>query len=288
VVVLTGIAVGLFAAAHRKALSETFRGQGVAFAVAFADAAEEWLASGDTEAIARAARLMFLGSVLYVQVLSDGVLHVDERRATLAEAELATVSGPSRIPQAGYARIFQGPQALDVVVPLLAGGPGYVRVGFDTGSIISSTRSGVLVAAGIGVGFDLAVIGLLFLGSRRRARPVPVVPVGSQLGPMAIRIGDLGIEEDQKRVTLAGKPVALPPKQYALLSLLASEPGRVFSDREILSAVWPDSRYANSKDVKQHIYLLRRRLGKAQPGAEGAIVNVPGFGYRLEPTKGDR
>lgn len=285
VVVLTGIAVGLFAAAHRKALSETFRGQGIAFAVAFADAAEEWLASGDTEAIARAARLMFLGSVLYVQVLSDGVLHVDERRATLAEAELATVSGPSRIPQAGYARIFQGPQALDVVVPLLAGGPGYVRVGFDTGSIISSTRSGVLVAAGIGVGFDLAVIGLLFLGSRRRARPVPV---GSQLGPMAIRIGDLGIEEDQKRVTLAGKPVALPPKQYALLSLLASEPGRVFSDREILSAVWPDSRYANSKDVKQHIYLLRRRLGKAQPGAEGAIVNVPGFGYRLEPTKGDR
>lgn len=279
---LTGVAVGLFAAAHRRALSETFRGQGIAFTVAFADAAEAWLVSGDTEAIQRAARLMFLGSVLYVQVFSADALQVDERRGSLAEAELAAVSA-SRIPQAGYSRVAQA-HALDVVVPLLAGGSGYVRVGFDTGSIAASTRSGVLVAAGIGIGFDLAVIALLSLGTRRRARPVPV---GSELGPMAVRIGDLAIEEDQKRVTLAGKLVPLPPKQYALLRLLASEPGRVFSDREILVAVWPDSRYANSKDVKQHIYLLRRRLGKVQPGAEGAIVNVPGFGYRLEPTKGD-
>lgn len=280
---LTSVAVGLFTAAHRRALSETFRGQGIAFAVAFADAAEEWLASGDTEAIQRAARLMFLGSVLYVQVFSADALRVDERRGSLAEAELVAVSA-SRIPQAGYSRVAQGPHPLDVVVPLLAGGSGYVRVGFDTGSISASTRNGVLVAAGIAIGFDLAVVALLALGTKRRARPVPV---GSEPGPMAVRIGDLAIEEVSKRVTLAEKPVALPPKQYALLRLLASEPGRVFSEREILAVVWPDSRYANSKDVKQHIYLLRRRLGKVQPGAEGAIVNVPGFGYRLEPTKGD-
>jgi len=79
-------------------------------------------------------------------------------------------------------------------------------------------------------------------------------------------------------VTLAGVPVPLPPKQYALLRLLASEPERVFTEEEILAAVWPDSPYADSKDIKQCVYLLRRRLGK-----EGGriVVNVPGFGYKL-------
>ncbi|HEC63428.1 MAG TPA: helix-turn-helix domain-containing protein, partial [Candidatus Acetothermia bacterium] len=66
-----------------------------------------------------------------------------------------------------------------------------------------------------------------------------------------------------------------------LLRLLASSPGRVFSDQEILREVWPDSRYANSKDVKQYVYLVRQRLGKVRPGAEGMIVTVPGFGYKL-------
>lgn len=278
---ITAVAVGLFAAAHRRALSETFRGQGIAFAVAFAAAAEEWLASGDREALQRAARLMLLGSVLYVQVFSADALHVDERRGSLDRAELAPVRA-SPVPQASYSRV--GPHALDVVVPVGGGGSGYVRVGLDTGSIAAGTRNGVLAAAAIGIGLDLVVIALLFLRTGRRAHPVSV---GSEAGEKAIRIGDLAIEEDRKRVTLAGKVVPLPPKQYALLRLLASEPGRVFSDREILAAVWPDSPYANSKDVKQHIYLLRRRLGKVRPGAEGAIVNVPGFGYRLEPPPGD-
>jgi len=84
-------------------------------------------------------------------------------------------------------------------------------------------------------------------------------------------------------VTLFGEPVRLSPKQFTLLRLLASSPGKVFSDREILREVWPDSRYANSKDVKQYVYLVRQRLGKVRPGAEGMIVTVPGFGYKLIP-----
>jgi DNA-binding winged helix-turn-helix (wHTH) protein len=279
--VTTGVAVGLFSANHQRAVRETFRSQGVAFAVAFVVAAEEWLAVGDTDAIERAARLMLLGSVLYVQVVSGGSLQVDARRESLAETELARVS-TSRVPQATYARVGPGAPALDVVVPLVVGGPGQVRVGFDTGSIVADVRTGVLVAAGSGIAFNLVAIGLLFVATRRRTPS----PAKDEVG--VARIGEIVIEESQKRVTLAGVAVALPPKQYALLSLLASEPGRVFSDREILAAVWPDSRYANSKDVKQHVYLLRRRLGKVRPGAEGTIVTVPGFGYRLESGVEDR
>ena len=98
-------------------------------------------------------------------------------------------------------------------------------------------------------------------------------------------MGALEIFEDQKHVRLFGEPVRLSPKQFAFLRLLASAPGRVFSDREILREVWPDSQYANSKDVKQYVYLVRQRLGKVRPGAEGMIVTVPGFGYKLVPPE---
>jgi len=91
----------------------------------------------------------------------------------------------------------------------------------------------------------------------------------------------------RKAAALNGVPLSLSPKLFSLLALLVSEPGRVFSDREILGAVWPASRYANAKDVKQHIYLLRKKLRGVQPGAEGMIVTVPGFGYRFEPPRRD-
>ncbi len=280
VVALTVVAVAVFASVHRRAIEASFRSQGVAFAVAFADAAEAWLAAGDAEAIERAARLMFLGSVLYVQVVSHGVVHVDARREPLVPEELPRLDGSPRILQAEYRGISAGIAALDVAVPLLEGGSGHVRVGLDTGEIVAGVRAGMLVAAGIGIGLDLVVFGVLFgVGRRRPERGA----LEGEVGPDAVRIGDLVIEGLQKRVTLAGRPVVLPPKPYALLSLLASQPGRVFSDREILAAVWSDSRYANAKDVKQHVYLLRKRLRDAKSGGEEMIVNVPGFGYRLEP-----
>ena len=93
--------------------------------------------------------------------------------------------------------------------------------------------------------------------------------------------GGLRVEEATKRVSLFGQEVSLTPKQYALLSLLASEPGRVFSDREIIAAIWSESAYADSKDVKQQVYLLRRRLATVHPDGARLVANAPGFGYRL-------
>jgi DNA-binding winged helix-turn-helix (wHTH) protein len=55
----------------------------------------------------------------------------------------------------------------------------------------------------------------------------------------------------------------------------------VFSEAEILAAAWPDSPYADARDIKQYIYLLRRRLSDVRSDGRDVIVTVPGFGYRL-------
>lgn len=280
VVALTATAVALATVAHRRALEASFRSQGIAFAVAFADAAEAWLASGNTAAVEGAARLMLMGSVAYVQVVAQGATVVDARRDTPAQPELPESDLSPRLLSAAYRTLSGGTAVLDVAVPLLEGGPGYVRLGLDAQEIASWARAGALLAAGAGIGFDLFVLTFLLTGRRR---PSSAPGAGGARAPGFSSPSGLVVDGTRKEATLDGVPVPLSPKLFAVLSLLVSDPGRVFSDREILSAVWPDSRYANAKDVKQHVYLLRKRLRQVRPGAEGMIVTVPGFGYRFEP-----
>jgi DNA-binding response OmpR family regulator len=95
-----------------------------------------------------------------------------------------------------------------------------------------------------------------------------------------LTLGPLEIDDQSKTVALHGRPVQLSPKEYELLKLLASKPGRVFSDREILQNVWPEGSLASSTDVKRYIHLLRRKL-EEDPKRPKMIVTVKGFGYKL-------
>lgn len=98
--------------------------------------------------------------------------------------------------------------------------------------------------------------------------------------PLALKIGPLEIDDRRKEVRLRGERIELSPKEYELLKLLASEPGRVFSDREILESVWPEGSLASSTDVKRYIHLLRRKVEEA-PKQPKLILTVKGFGYKL-------
>ncbi len=89
------------------------------------------------------------------------------------------------------------------------------------------------------------------------------------------------IDEAGKRVALKGQPVELSPKEFQVLCVLASEPGRVFSSQEILERAWPDNSLASDQDVKQYIYFLRQKL-EDDPKHPKRIVTVRGFGYKLE------
>lgn len=95
-----------------------------------------------------------------------------------------------------------------------------------------------------------------------------------------IQLGALQIDDERKEVRLHGQTIELSPKEYDLLKLLASRPGKVFSHREIIDAIWQDNPYASSEDVKKYIYLLRNKLEKDAEDPK-IILTVRGFGYKL-------
>jgi len=93
-------------------------------------------------------------------------------------------------------------------------------------------------------------------------------------------VGAIHIDDRSKTVTVGESYLSLSPKEYKLLKLLASEPGRVFSSDEIIAHLWPDSDRAAANDVKQYIHLLRSKLYRSADIGD-PIENIKGFGYRL-------
>lgn len=96
-----------------------------------------------------------------------------------------------------------------------------------------------------------------------------------------IQLGDLHIDDQRKHVTLNNDSVNLAPKEYSLLKTLAEQPGRVFSEEELIQAVWPEGGLATSSDVKRYIYLLRKKI-EHDPQQPQYVQTVRGFGYKLE------
>jgi DNA-binding response OmpR family regulator len=96
----------------------------------------------------------------------------------------------------------------------------------------------------------------------------------------SLDVGDIHIDDRAKTVTVGEAFLSLSPKEYKLLKLLASEPGRVFSSDEIIAHLWPDSDRAAANDVKQYIHLLRNKLYRSADIGD-PIENIKGFGYRL-------
>ncbi len=293
IILITAVAVALFSFVYSSVLTEAFDERSVAYATAFADSTNAWLAMGDEEMMETAARFLLLGSVLYVQVVSDGEFLVDARVQAATPLDLPFFSFSSVRGTIVRKRLAGGPRYLDLIVPSGPWGTrsetasDYVRMGIDTTSIGVRLQGTVLIASGIGIAFDALLLGIIFLFTRR-ARGVKMCPIissdhDSQNRPhRVIQVGGLRIDEAAKKVSLEGREVRLTPKQYTLLALLASDVGRVFSEAEILKVVWSESDYADSKDVKQYIYLLRRRLAEADSEGERLVVNAPGFGYKLE------
>ncbi|MDR7522062.1 MAG: response regulator transcription factor [Armatimonadota bacterium] len=95
-----------------------------------------------------------------------------------------------------------------------------------------------------------------------------------------VRTAEVVIDDERKEVTVRGRPVQLSPKEFELLRLLASRPGKVFSTEEILAAVWPDRDAAAAEDVKKYVHMLRGKIER-DPTDPAIIVTARGFGYRF-------
>ena len=101
-------------------------------------------------------------------------------------------------------------------------------------------------------------------------------PIPSSLS-MPIARGSLHIYELERIVTLEGIELDLTPKEYELLLLLASHPGRAFSREFLLQQLWGYDYDGFDRTVDTHITRLRKKLGA--PGEK--IVTVWGVGYRF-------
>jgi len=93
-----------------------------------------------------------------------------------------------------------------------------------------------------------------------------------------MRIGELTIDPQTRAVRLAGRPVHLSAKEFALLQALAAEPRRVCGKTELLRDVWGYISIGNTRTLDAHACRLRKKLaGSPRP----FVLNVRGVGYRL-------
>lgn len=91
-----------------------------------------------------------------------------------------------------------------------------------------------------------------------------------------MQLGDLVIDTEQYHVELAGNILVLPRKEFELLSLLASKPGKVFSRDRIMDKIWGDSVVVGGRTIDVHIRKIREKIG------EERIKTVKGVGYKFE------
>jgi DNA-binding response OmpR family regulator len=96
-----------------------------------------------------------------------------------------------------------------------------------------------------------------------------------------LRVGALAIDPAAHTVTLEGRTVELPPREFDLLHALAIEAGRVLSVDDLLSRVWGAEYVGEPQVVYVHIRWLREKL-EDDPHHPRRIVTVRGVGYKLE------
>jgi len=92
----------------------------------------------------------------------------------------------------------------------------------------------------------------------------------------AIELHDLVIDKQKVLVFKKGTPIELPRKEFEILWLLASKPGRVFTREEIFDRIWGADVIVGNRTIDVHIRKLRERLG------EEYIKTMKGIGYKFD------
>lgn len=105
---------------------------------------------------------------------------------------------------------------------------------------------------------------------------------GESTGPVAydtdsntLTIGDLMIDKERYLIKIQDEEMILPRKEFELLSLLVSKPGKVFTREEIYSSVWGENVVVGDRTIDVHIRKLREKIGNQH------IKTLKGIGYKF-------
>ncbi len=124
--------------------------------------------------------------------------------------------------------------------------------------------------------FSLEELHARMLAVRRRMTAEPVTTA-----KVDIRVGSLHIDLSNRTVEVDGEEVHLTPKEYELLRLLATHPGKVLTHRAILNEVWGPEYGEMDHYVRVFINTIRKKLRENPSRDIRYIVSEPGVGYRF-------
>ena len=88
-------------------------------------------------------------------------------------------------------------------------------------------------------------------------------------------VGDLTINRDEYKIVKDEEEIMLPRKEFELLYLLASQPGRVYKREEILEKVWGNEVVVGGRTIDVHIRKLREKIG------DDSFQTIKGVGYKF-------
>jgi len=91
-----------------------------------------------------------------------------------------------------------------------------------------------------------------------------------------LEVGDIQIDRERYLIIFKGKEMAVPRKEFELMSLLVSKPGRVFKREEILSKVWGNDTIVGDRTIDVHIRKLREKIG------DDYFKTIKGIGYKFD------
>jgi DNA-binding response OmpR family regulator len=94
-----------------------------------------------------------------------------------------------------------------------------------------------------------------------------------------LKVGDLHMDVRHRRVTRAGKPIALSPREFDVLQVLMQEPGRPFSRTELCERVWQRDHEYDTRTVEIFITRLRKKIDSAF--SSPLIHTLRGVGYAI-------
>jgi len=140
--------------------------------------------------------------------------------------------------------------------------------------IIKPVRPRVLVAR------LRALMRRTYVDSPSRVNPAPVE---SDLGEPTIVVGPIEIDTLSRRVFVDGQAIELSRREFDLLVLLASPPGRVRTREELIDRIWAGVELSDTRPLDKQIRSLRAKL---EPGFDRSrhLVTVHGVGFRLSAT----
>ena len=95
------------------------------------------------------------------------------------------------------------------------------------------------------------------------------------------RVGSLELDVNRHEVRIDSRTIRLTPSEFRLLALLAQEPERVYSRREIMQHLWDSTYVGDQRACDIHVSNLRRKIEET-PGRPQRLVTVRGVGYKLQ------